>query len=182
LPQCCGPNAGSEHTLIEPFAGDKADPDPFLKTLGSLENHPLLTVSGNMITVSQPVGAIPRGIKWTEVPVAILAQLAPVLPTLAQGRHTFTIRSAKWKLDLNISKTVTAQSDPGKFFTARVYPDDPGPELVLAAIEKKIPKLAATTADKKILLPSELLYGGNGSCLHDPEGFCFFVTRLVSVA
>ncbi len=67
-----------EHTLIEPFAGDKADTDPFLKTLGSLENHASLTHQGYMITVSQDVGAIPRGIKWPEVPNVILAQLAPV--------------------------------------------------------------------------------------------------------
>jgi hypothetical protein len=81
-----GRNAALEHTLIEPFAGDKADADPFLKTLGSLENHPLLTVAGNMLIVSQAVGAIPRRVKWTEVPSAIVAQLAPVLPTLPEGQ------------------------------------------------------------------------------------------------
>jgi hypothetical protein len=51
-----------------------------------------------------------------------------------------------------VSKTRTAPNVPGKFFTARVYPGDPGPELIIAALEKKIPKLAAATADKKILL------------------------------
>ena len=141
-----------EHTLIEPFAGDKADADPFLKTLGVLENHPLLTLPGNMIMVSQAVGAIPRGVKWTEVPSAILGQLAPVLSTLPEGRHTLTIKGVRWTLDLNVSKTRTAPSAPGRFFTARVYPGDPGPELIIAALEKKIPKLAAATADTKILL------------------------------
>lgn len=105
-----------------------------------------------MIIASQAVGAIPRGVKWTEVPAAILAQLAPVLPTLPGGRHTLTVRGAKWTLDLNISKTRTAPHDPGKFFTARVYPGDPGPELIIAALERKIPKLAAAAADTKILL------------------------------
>ena len=57
-----------EHTLIEPFAGDKADADPSFKTLGVLENHPLLTLPGNMIMVSQAVGAIPRGVKSTKSP------------------------------------------------------------------------------------------------------------------
>lgn len=147
-----GQTLALEHTLIEPFAGDKADADSFLKTLGSLENHPRLTLQGTMVMVSQAVGAIPRGIKWTEVPSAILAQLTPVLPTFPEGRHTLTIKGAGWTLNLNVSKTRTAPSDPGRFFTARVYPGDPGPELIVAALEKKIPKLAAAKADKKILL------------------------------
>lgn len=96
-----------------------------------------------MIIASQAVGVIPRDVKWTEVPAAILAQLAPVLLTLPGGRHTLTVRGAKWTLDLNISKTRTAPHDPGKFFTARVYPADPGPELIIAALERKIPKLSA---------------------------------------
>jgi hypothetical protein len=141
-----------EHTLIEPFAGDKADADPFLKTLGSLENHPSLTHKGYMITVSQQVGAVPRGIKWAEVPQEMLAQLAPVLPALSDGRHGVTVKCPRWSLDLHVSKMRTSANDPGKFFTARIHPGDPGPELIIAALEKKIPKLAAATADKKILL------------------------------
>jgi hypothetical protein len=141
-----------EHTLIEPFPGDKADADPFLKTLGLLENHPLLTLAGNTVIVSQAVGAIPRGVKWTEVPSAILSQLVPVLPTLPEGWNTLTIKGTRWTLDLNVSKTRTAPNDPGKFFTARVYPGDPGPDLIITALEKKIPKLAAAKADTKILL------------------------------
>lgn len=141
-----------EHTLLEPFAGDKADADPFLKTLGSLENHPLLTLAGNMVIISQAVGATPRGVKWTEVPSAILAQLAPVLPNLPEGRNRLTIKGSKWTLDLNVNRSKTLPNNPGKFFTARIYPGDPGPELLIAALEKKIPKLSAATADTKILL------------------------------
>ena len=55
-------------------------------------------------------------------------------------------------MDLHVSKRRIAPHDPGRFFTERVYPGDHGPELVIAALEKKIPKLAAASADKKILL------------------------------
>lgn len=141
-----------EHTLIEPFAGDKADADPFLKTLGALENHPLLTQTGYMLIVSQAVRAIPRGVKWTEVPNEILSQLTPVLPTLSEGLHNVTVSGPKWDLDLHVNKMRTSPDDQGKFLTARIHPGDPGPELMIAALEKKIPKLAAATADKRILL------------------------------
>jgi hypothetical protein len=141
-----------EHTLIEPYAGNKADLDPFLKTLGALENHPLLNQQGYMIMVSQQVGAIPRGVKWTTLPQEIVPQLGAVLPGLSEGWHTVTVGGPKWALDLHVNKMKTSPEDPGKFLTARVYPGDAGPELMIAALERKAPKLAAAVADKRILL------------------------------
>jgi len=141
-----------EHTLIEPYAGNKADIDPFLKTLGALENHPLLRQPGFMITASQPVGAVPRGIKWVDQPQQMVPQLAAVLPGLPEGQRTVTVAGPQWSLDLHVNKMRTAPTDPGRFFTARIYRGDPGPELMVAALEKKVPKLAAATADKRILL------------------------------
>ena len=40
----------------------------------------------------------------------------------------------------------------GKFLTGRIYPGDPGPELIIRALYEKVPKLSASKADKKILL------------------------------
>jgi hypothetical protein len=147
-----GKSLALEHTLIEPFAGDKADADPFMKTLGKLENHPSLRQKGHMITVSQDVGAVPHGIKWPDLPKEILAQLAPLLPTLSEGVHTVSVKGSKWSLNLHVNKMRILPDDPGTFLTARIHPGDPGPELMIAALEKKIPKLAAATADKKVLL------------------------------
>ena len=141
-----------EHTLIEPYPGHKEDTVRFLKTLAVLENHAGLVQKGFFVNVAQPVGAIPKGIKWDEVPLAMIAQLAPVLPALPEGAQTLTVSGPKWSLDLRVSKMRTAPSDAGSFLTSRIYPGDPGPELMLAAMERKIPKLAAASADKKILL------------------------------
>ena len=147
-----GQTLAIEHTLIEPFAGDKADADPFLQVLGPLENHPRLTKEGYRFTVSQRVGGSPRGVKWAEVSEGVLLQLAPMLPTLDDGMHEVTVKGSGWTLDLYIDKAELAPTDPGKFFVSRIYPGDPGPELIIKALEKKIPKLAAATADMKILL------------------------------
>jgi hypothetical protein len=102
--------------------------------------------------VSQQVGAIPTGIKWSEVPRAIVTQLAPVLPTLPEGARTLTVHGDRWSLDLRVSKMATTLGDAGYFLTSRIYPGDPTPGIMLAALEKKIPKLAAAKAGKKILL------------------------------
>ena len=65
-------NSGSllaiEHTLIQPFAGEKADAARFMRTLASLENHADLLRPGYTISASQPVGAIRTGIDWKRIP------------------------------------------------------------------------------------------------------------------
>ena len=44
------------------------------------------------------------------------------------------------------------QDYPGKFLTARRWPGDPGPDLILSGLRNKIPKLSVAAGDKKILL------------------------------
>lgn len=141
-----------EHTLIEPYPGHKEDTARFLKTLAALENHPALVQKGYMVVVSQRIGAIPKGIKWNEVAPQVVGQLVPILPGMPEGARTITVTGPKWNLDLRVSKRAIAPSDAGSFLTSRMYPGDPGPEIILAALEKKIPKLAAAPADRKILL------------------------------
>ncbi len=46
----------------------------------------------------------------------------------------------------------TAVGDTGYFTTGRLDPGDAEPEIMQTALGKKIPKLAAAKADKKILL------------------------------
>lgn len=156
-----GRSLAVEHTLIEPYAGNRADIDRFLKTLGALEEHPLLRQKGYMIIASQHVGAIPSGIKWADLPQLMIPQLAAVLPSLPEGAHTVPVIGPGWSLDLRVSKRRTAPQDPGRFSTARIYPGDPGPKLIIAALENKIPKLAAATTDKKILLLEKDAVAGN---------------------
>lgn len=141
-----------EHTLIEPYAGHKQDTDRFLQTLALLENDPRLLQPGYLVNVSQRVGAIPTGIKWNEVPEAIVPQLAAILPGLPEGARSLTVHGNQWSLDLRVSKMAAAVGDAGHFLTSRMFPGEPGPEIMLAALAKKIPKLAAAQAQKRILL------------------------------
>ncbi len=152
---CCdatGRTLAIEHTLIEPFARYKEDTDRFLKTLAVLENDPRLVQAGYLIRLMQSVGAIPTGIRWNEVPQMIVDQLGPVLSELPEGARTLTVSGGKWHLDLRVIKMATAVGDTGYFTTGRLDPGDAEPEIMQTALGKKIPKLAAAKADKKILL------------------------------
>lgn len=141
-----------EHTLIQPFEGEKRDTASFMETLAGLQNHPDLLEQGYMITASQPVGSFPTGVDWNPVRNELLGQLKSVLPSLPPGLGSVTIKGANWTIDLQIDKMQTQPNDPGKFLTSRIWPGDPGPELVIKAIKDKIPKLSRYASAKKILL------------------------------
>jgi hypothetical protein len=141
-----------EHTLIEPFGGEKEDAARFMKTLASLENHPDLLLPGYLCTVNQPVGAVPTGTDWEQIPAELLKQLKSILPTLPEGESLVNTTGAGCPGGLRIWKSLTGQDDPGKFLAGRIWPGDPGPELVIRALERKVPKLSTFTDGKKILL------------------------------
>lgn len=147
-----GVKLGIEHTLIEPFIGEKNDAQSFKETLGSLQNHADLLLEGYLCEVSQPVGAVPRKVEWWRVREQLLQQLIPVLPKLPDGAHIAEIRIANQLVNLPIRKTRMAEGGLGKFLPGRIWPGDPGPEIVTRALERKIPKLANFSCNKRILL------------------------------
>lgn len=140
-----------EHTLIEPFVGEKRDADRFMKTLGSLEGHPALAHQGYMFFVRQPVGAIPSGVRWSDIAEQLVKQLQGILPGLPLQDSQVTIR-AGCEINLRVQKLFMGPDYPGKLFTGRCSSSDPGPELIIRALRNKVPKLAASSAEKKILM------------------------------
>lgn len=141
-----------EHTLIEPFEGEKADTARFERTLATLKNHPELLQPGYILTVSQAVNSIPTGVNWADIPKELLRQLPGALPLLPERRSAVVIRAENWTLELQIDRLWMGPDFPGLFSTARIDPGDPGSKLVLRALKNKVEKLAASAGDLKILL------------------------------
>ena len=56
-----------EHTLIQPFVGEKFDSEVFMRAFGRIEKNAGLTVPERLLDVIIPVGAIPKGYDWDEV-------------------------------------------------------------------------------------------------------------------
>jgi len=144
---------GIEHTLIQPFKDEKADTVRFTETLAALENHPDLIQKGYLVEVSQPVGAVQKGVDWAQVRGEQLRQLKTVLPTLkGEGHRCVTVKVKGWSFELLVSKLRIDPANPGKVLVGRTWPGDPGPELIVKALEDKVPKLAAFVRGKRILL------------------------------
>ena len=101
---------------------------------------------------SQRVGAISNGVRWADLHTALRDGLAAALPSLLEGRSTVPVSLGRFSLDVYVRKTKTSPTNQGKFLTGRLDPGEPGPELMRNALERKLPKLAAAIADKRILL------------------------------
>jgi len=60
----CGMRLAIEHTLAQPFVGEKDDSQPFLAVSGSLDRNSSLIIPDYDITLVVPVGAVPKGVRW----------------------------------------------------------------------------------------------------------------------
>jgi hypothetical protein len=141
-----------EHTLVEPFESEKEDAARFLKTLAVLEDDPVLRQQGYTCIASQQVGAIPNGIRWDDIPAILKSQLAASLPNLPEGRNTVPVNIGRSSLEITVHKMRTLPTEQGHFFTARHRSDNPSHDLIRGALMRKLPKLAASNADRRILL------------------------------
>ena len=118
-----------------------------------------------MLIASQAVGAVPRGIKWVDVPQLMVPQLAAVLPGLPEGLHTVTVTGTRWSLDLNVSKRRTAPGDSGRFFTARVYPGD----AAAGTIEAQFDQLPDEPRIRALLGSIDQIWGINSAVLESED-------------
>lgn len=141
-----------EHTLIQPFEGEKADRAVFIKALAALENDPRLVVPGFAIDATQTVNCVPSGVQRSNLSALIRSDLEKVLPILPVGQSKIDVTVGNSSIPLTIYKDLVPQGEQPSFSTARIWPGDSGPELVMKALRDKIPKLAVYTDATKLLL------------------------------
>lgn len=148
-----GKKLGVEHTKIQPFEGQKADDVPFLAGFEHLRTDLSLRLPNQFIDVLVPAKAIQKGVVW--------AELAPkVREWFIGARNTFPPDGESWHAipDLGFELKVLVQtmeipSTEGSVVVGRLLPSgEPFAKVLRRALENKVPKLAATPADKRILL------------------------------
>jgi hypothetical protein len=71
-----GTELAIEHTLVQPFVGEKFDSDVFMKAFGRIEKNTALVLPGRHLDVSIPVHAIPKGYDWNGAGEELLRWLA----------------------------------------------------------------------------------------------------------
>jgi len=147
-----GDTIALEHTLIEPFAGERSDTERFLRVFARLEGCSDLVKPGHDVDVIVNVGAVPTGVEWDETGELVRRHLASRIPSLKQGRTSEAITEAKCPLEVTI---VISPHDPGErdhVFVSRSLPEDSLEAVVRKALERKLPKLVKERADRRVLI------------------------------
>ena len=137
-----GKTLAIEHTLIQPFEGEKDDAQKFLAAFECVERERL---RGYLIEVSIPVGAVPKGkgIDWIEIGKRFrewFYENKAVLPLGATKRSVPGLLS-----DLSIEKTEMGPDYPGRVFVGRSHMPENFPDVIRKALGKKLDKLLRFT-------------------------------------
>jgi hypothetical protein len=153
-----GQTVAIEHTIVQPFVGEKSDSNAFMQAFGRIEKNPDLVVAGRCMTVVIPVGAIPKGYKWEEVGADLLAWLIVNHATARmEGDTNFIVpvgsSSKAGPLQLPIVlQSMQIVGYAGSTVIARGSAPKTLPEIVEEALSRKLPKLVKTLADRRIFL------------------------------
>ena len=86
-----GTTLALEHTLIQPFVGEKFDSERFLRAFSRIENNPALVAPERDLDVVIPVGALPVGYPWDVVGEEVLSWLKANHAALQEGRSEHII-------------------------------------------------------------------------------------------
>jgi len=143
-----GATLALEHTLIQPFVGEKFDSERFMRAFGLIEKNPALIIPERNLDVIIPVGAIPNGYVWEEIGKDLLSWLIANHAAAPEGysAHAVTVGISK-PLTLNIGLQCT--SLPGMSGSCLIARDKMPKDLgvnVEKALRTKLPKLVKTQA------------------------------------
>ena len=145
-----GATLAVEHTLVQPFGGEREDRVRFLAVFGRLEGNDELKVPGFWISIFPSVGAVPKGVNWEVVRLRVESWLRREKDSLPQGKSERSIPDVGFDLKVILWKRPTATGD-GVYFGRSGMPDD-FCEVVRERLAAKLPKLVAADAKPRILL------------------------------
>jgi hypothetical protein len=147
-----GKALGLEHTRVEAFPGEMTDNARFMEVLGRFEKDSTLAEVGVQTSASIEVGAVPKGISWRTLGSDLGVFLKQNVPGLGTGSHSLMFVQGSVSIPLRIEKRVYLPGQAGAFLAARQWPGKSNEPTMRKAFSEKLPKLKASTADRKILL------------------------------
>ena len=145
-----GKRLAIEHTLLQPFEGERYDTNAFLRTIARLDKSPDLVLDGFNVTLSVNVGAVRPGFPWDKVVPAVKEWYLANRASMPVGRTTHAVPGLPAPFQVVVGKSATTGTP--HFHVAREMPTDSLPQIVDKALSDKVPKLGAARADVKILL------------------------------
>jgi hypothetical protein len=153
-----GTTLALEHTLIEPFVGEKYDSVVFTEAfVDKIEKNPDLVIPERTLNVSIPVGALPKGYDWKEVGEEVLAWLKANHASAPEGvsKHVVMVGASSKKELLPLTVSLRVECLPGMDGYCLLSRDSVPKtlsEVVTKALKNKLPKLVRTEAKRRILL------------------------------
>lgn len=144
-----------EHTLIEPFIGDKKDfHENFQELQRQLRADDSLKECGVALYVDAPVNVLPKGVSWQpiidDVRAFLLAQKS-TFGTRKEVRDCPSPHHPKKTIPLQVRRQPLERTSEG-FVIVQRYGELRVAESVHKALDKKLAKLAATEVDVRILM------------------------------
>ena len=158
-----GKTLAVEHTIIEPFVGDKEDFAAFGPAFLAIEQDQSLLMPGRWLEVFVPVGALRKQAQVARDAIvrAVREWIRVNRLTLPEGRGKYLCQVASFpgnpslEIPLNVRVTPLKRGtidEPGALHVRRQQMDLSLGDVVEKALRKKLPKLANTKADRRILL------------------------------
>jgi hypothetical protein len=141
-----------EHTLIEPFEGERTDSDRFIKVFGPLEGCAALMKAGYNVRVGVKVGAIPNGVKWETVADRVRDHLATIVPQVGEIQSIEEIPGPPFPLTVDLGIESHGSEEVDHVWVWRSLPADSLKDVVRRALRRKLPKLVAEHATRHVLL------------------------------
>jgi len=138
-----------EHTLVQPFWGEKEDTQPFRVVFVPLERDVSLRLPDYDIELWPSVGSIPKGINWAEVGERVKSWFRENRAVFPEGGSTHPVPGLSFQLDVYVQKT---RQDDGFVFVGRSNMPDTLDRVLEKALADKLPKLVAASVNRRILL------------------------------
>jgi hypothetical protein len=151
-----GETIAIEHTLIEPFVGDKSDYAMFEPAFLQIENDTTLAVPNTALTVYVPVGIL-NGQNPTMrrgIVESIHSWIATNRSDIRDGKHRYPCDlpgCLQIELTVDRNKLGAERSHPGVVRIRRQQVTNDLDLVVEKALRKKLPKLVNTKADRHLL-------------------------------
>jgi hypothetical protein len=143
-----------EHTLIQPHIDDRKDFARFEANLLPIESDKSLAIPGRITQVSVKSGTLKAGSSFSLVSELLHEWLRQNVPFLPIGRSSFECPStdAGGSSISLLTKVYADPTYPGSFLLRRFYEEDTLGVVVEKVLREKLPKLANTHADQRVLL------------------------------
>ena len=141
-----------EHTLIQPYEGERTDTQIFHQIFVPLEHDSTLRFQDYDIELYSKVGAIPKGLEFDKTRNAVQQWVASRADDFPFCESTQRIDGLPIEVSVVIQKYETVL---GQVFVGRSGLPNMFPNVIETALTRKIPKLASWEASRRLLLLEE---------------------------